>query len=298
MPGAKSIGFNQGDVRENLAYYLLSCIGLALPVLRQVDIGTDFICNISHGEGNLLIFEYPFTIQIKSTGEMISYGGFDKKGHWKKYEIDWLFKQKLPFFIGIIDPENNKLSIYTTSSMWFAYCNHSNSTKISLNYRLNSDENHDVGRPTINPLELDENVKETHGDGNECVVDIGIPICVLDVNNVKDSLTLFNLKNALREYIDLEQKNITLRRLHVPYFRWNLNSSDSITGWITEPLLSKFDPTDTLSEIAPIILTLIAYYQGKGMDTQLKYFKQFINLLPHGHLPAEIYRLMNTLNDD
>ena len=39
--------FRQGDRSEYLALYMLSALGLAVPVPRQEDVGIDFHCNTS-----------------------------------------------------------------------------------------------------------------------------------------------------------------------------------------------------------------------------------------------------------
>lgn len=126
MPGGRPKNTSNGDRAEYLAQYLLSFIGLPLPVLRQLDIGIDFVCNISKEENNILTFSHPFNVQLKvlneitgETSSSIKYGGFNKKGEAKTYEIDWLFSQGMPLFIGILDSKNRTILLYSISSIWF-----------------------------------------------------------------------------------------------------------------------------------------------------------------------------------
>src|SRR5690554_1843015 len=97
MPGGRPKNIAHGDRAEYLAHYLLSLIGLPTPVPRQSDLGIDFYSNIAvkeYGDGKIVSYAHPFGIQIKKKSKIgdnkIEYGGNNKSGEPKEYEIEWL----------------------------------------------------------------------------------------------------------------------------------------------------------------------------------------------------------------
>lgn len=224
MTNAVSKNLNVGAQGEYLAQYLLSSIGLPLPVLRQVDIGIDFYCNVSTDSKNLYTFSHPFSVQIKKLNdqdelsESISYGGFSKSGRWKNYEIEWLFNPGVPFYIGIVDINKRSLLLYATSAIWFVYHQHNTPTCVTLLPRIYSHNTDKVHSPKQEKLDCSDMVGEC-GDGFEYFVDIGHPILQLDINNIDDVDYINSQKEILRNYIDsVDQRNITQRVLGTPFF--------------------------------------------------------------------------------
>jgi hypothetical protein len=119
MPGLRLNSFRQGDRSEYLAQYILSSLGIAIRVPREEDIGIDFYCSLANLKEGDLTFSSPFTVQIKSNSENVSYGGVDKKNVWKEHEIDWLFDQELPFLIGIADKEKHNIKLFITINILY-----------------------------------------------------------------------------------------------------------------------------------------------------------------------------------
>lgn len=121
MPGSLWYPFRQGDRSEYLALYILSALGIVVPVPRQEDIGADFYCSLAESRGSRLTFHSPCLVQTKSRSiKEITYGGIDEKRRWKHEEVDWLFNQELPLLIGIVDKEKLLLDLYATSNIWGA----------------------------------------------------------------------------------------------------------------------------------------------------------------------------------
>ena len=122
MAGTINNNLRGGTQSEYLAQYLLSALGLVIPVPYQEDEGKDFYCSLANQEKGNMTFDYPYMIQIKSLPQndsdtyLITYGELNKKNKWKNYEIDWLFNQQLPLFIGIVDKEeySGVVSVYAS----------------------------------------------------------------------------------------------------------------------------------------------------------------------------------------
>jgi hypothetical protein len=283
MAGGKDKNIYEGDKGEYLAQYLLSFIGLPLPVLRQVDIGIDFYCNISDDSQKLLTFSHPFSIQIKKLNEkddrlsqQISYGGITKKKKWKRYEIDWLFNPGVPFFIGLVDSKRRNLLIYSTSATWFSYHGQSVPTKIILEPRIYSDSNDLVHGPKTKEIESLKG-ETIYGDGKEHIVDLGDPIIEIDINAIEDKEKISHLKNALRKFIDnIEQRNIIQRKLRSSFFWWNKDMKNGQWAWHVNPYSPNFDYQKCLEELVPIITPLALQYKQTN-DTEK--FNQIIGVL-------------------
>jgi hypothetical protein len=276
MPGSRPLNPTQGDRGEYLAQYLLSYIGLPLPVLRQLDIGIDFICNISKEEFNLLTFSHPFSIQIKKLNEQtnslsnpISFGGIKKNGKWKKYEIEWLFNPGIPFYIGILDLNKPALFLYSTSAIWFAFHSVKMPTEIILEPRIYSDNNAEVHSPQISKYS-NFNLIQSESDGNTHTIDLGQPVVTLDIDNVRDPEYITKQKEILQNLINrIDMRNIVQKNLESSFFWWNkFQNSDNI-AWSTNPWSPNFNQNKLKEELIPILVPLALYCKDKGIQSTL-----------------------------
>ena len=208
----------------------------------------------------------------------ISYGGLNKEKKWKDYEKEWLFKQQLPLFIGLIDKEKNSLRIYSSSTLWFLYHDRPNCSKINLSCRLDTSDNK-VSSPTQIKI---KNWPKDSGDGIEYFVDLGNPVAVIDVNSIwdKDSEEFKKVKQVLRLTIHLEQKNILYRNLGIPYFNWLLDINNNSVG-TNYPSLQI--GSQLSRDFSNILFTAVIAYRSSGDDEKLNHLKELIRLLPRDH---------------
>lgn len=283
MPGGINSNFYGGAQGEYLAQYLLSIIGSAVAVPRQIDDGKDFHCSVGREEGPMLHFDYPFMIQIKTVSDSslkttdIIFGTQSEAGTWKKYEIEWLSKQRIPLFFGIISKKENSLKIYSTSTMWFIFHHHSNPSQIKLTCRLDG-STHDVGGAQKKAIEGWPNES---GDGFEHAVDLGPPVMTIDVNSVWDKDYLASQKNVLTSVIEIEQFNILYRKLGIPYFTWLLNIGQNIAGIFYPSAETIQQPSKHLSNI---LFATATQFRANGETEKLHSIKSLIKLLPRDHL--------------
>ncbi len=284
MAGTLNDNLRGGTQSEYLAQYLLSALGLVVPVPYQEDEGKDFYCSVAKQEGGNLTFDYPYIIQIKSTPQndsdtfLVSYGELNKKKEWKKYEKDWLFNQQLPLFIGIVDKRKTTLRIYSSSTIWFLYHDKPNCSKIHLSCRL-IDSSNNIGVPECLAL---ADWPENSGDGFEYFVDLGNPVAILDVNTIweKENDEYKNIKNRLRATIYIEQNNIVYRRLGIPYFNWLLDIKKDFVG-INYPYSQG---GNLLSEhFSNILFAAAIAFRSSNENEKLKHIRELIRLLPREH---------------
>lgn len=133
MPGHLWSPFREGNRSEYLAQYFLSALGVSSPVPRQEDIGIDFYCALAKEDGDRLTFHSPFAVQVGSLdAKSFAYGGMDRKGRWRKEQLDWLFSQELPLFLATVDKETSSFRLYSTSPLWLIRYGNGDVTEVCL----------------------------------------------------------------------------------------------------------------------------------------------------------------------
>lgn len=104
----KVAGFHEGDRSEFLADFVLSTVGLTIPVRRQSDYClVDFIVHPFTEQGrNLEMTGLACNFQIKSNNDPITVKGKERRRCF--------FHTMLPFFIGVVTRADKTLFVYTT----------------------------------------------------------------------------------------------------------------------------------------------------------------------------------------
>lgn len=292
MSGMRYFNFREGDRSEYLANYLLSGLGLVTPVPRQEDIGIDFYCSIADQEKNRLTFGFPYIIQVKSSSiSEITYGSI-KKERWQREDIQWLFRQELPFFIGFVDKSLLKIDIYNTSAFWFIARENPTCSQIVFKPRTNPSEIHDVGRP--NKIKLDNWKDNNISDGYKYEVDLGQPIISLQYSDFDDHEKIKLMKKALRAAIYIEQNNLMYRRLKLPYFNWivrNVTNDNVSMAWIHYGHSSSDLTPALLKNIAPAIISLAVNFKSIGDTDALNSIIPLVNKLPEEGIYQELIEI-------
>jgi hypothetical protein len=285
MPGAMWLPFRKGNRSEYLALYILSALGIVVKVPREEDIGADFYCSLTKIEGNRMSFYAPFLVQVKSESEKeVIYGGPDKKGRWKKEEIEWLFSQELPLLIGLVDKEKLTLGLYSTSNMWSARYLGGNTGQVVLQPNIPDKQGEAVPMPK--PYEMEEWTTDI-GDRKKWEVPLGPPVVFISIDELENEETMEHYRQILQIPLHLEQQNISYRRLRVHFSAWpfkvETNKPSTVYG-----VNYAFNPTPgvntdgQLKSLAPIIATLAFNYKSQKRYTELEKLKKVVQLLPAG----------------
>jgi hypothetical protein len=273
MSGSLQYSYRQGNRSEYLALYILSALGVVVPVPRQEDIGVDFHCTLASREGKSLKFHSPFIVQVKSASHKnVHVGGIDKKGHWRQKAIEWLYGQELPLLIGIADKRKHTLALYSTSNMWESFYTAGRPGQVSL-LPDKTDENNIVPRPTSRQPSAEW--PQGSGDGKIWDIPLGPPIVRVSIDDLEDSEKIAKYISILLERIYLEQQNITYRRLGVHYSKWVAQYTTNEEGF---GILGNFyawnygygaNTPGKIQALTPIVISLANNFKAQNRTEEL-----------------------------
>ena len=289
MAGSLWFSFRQGNRSEYLALYILSALGVVVPVPRQEDVGTDFHCTLASREGKSLKFHAPFLVQVKSRSrKKVVFGGIDKKRRWKQKEIEWLFGQELPLLIGIADKNKLTLALYSTSNIWAAYYTAGNPGQVVL-LPDRIDKDNMVPMPTSSPPSGEWPLGS--GDGRIWNIPLGPPSILVSVDDLEESEKIAVYRGILLETLFLDQQNITYRRLGVHYSNWLLQHTTNeyspglVVGrfyaWNNGP---GANTPGQIQALTPIVISLANNYKAQNRIDELMKLKQIFKLIPETYI--------------
>jgi len=196
MSGRRPRGFRDGDRAEYLVKYVLSTFAQVVSVPRQEDYGVDLLCALTRRDSKSLFVEDTFGVQVKKrakNGIDITYGGHNKQGEWKKYEIEWLlFGPSHPLLIGLVDMRQCRVDLYSTSNMWHVRWMAGCPFKVNLLPDVQLVD----PKPTLDP-----STKSAQGNRGDCKswdVPLGPPIISLSAAEYLDDTTINQIHSTFR----------------------------------------------------------------------------------------------------
>jgi hypothetical protein len=267
----------KGSVAERIADLWLSMIGVCTPVRHEDDYGFDFHCELADlQDGKYVSFHSPFMLQVKSSiNDGILYGE-SKPERWKSESINWLFRNKMPLFIGVVDVKTLQLSLYDTSGLWQVYNeNGAWSSQIQLvsKYHPEGEMRNNIDRVKL------ENWEEGKGDGYRYVVDLGNPVVIFSWSEVENKVMMDLRKAHLTGLIYLEKKNILNRDLGMRVFLEIKANEPGSHTFMTGALVGghpNLVPDKVMSELLPGLVSLTIKLKLDGREDQCKALSQFL----------------------
>jgi hypothetical protein len=301
MSGIRSHNFREGDRSEYLAVYLLSRVGLVTQVPRQEDIGFDLICNVADQESDLLSFNHHYAVTLKSdstpTVELVPpISKKDDRSYTSHYE--WLFRLELPLFLGVVDKESQKISLYSMLPAWFVF-HEIRPDEIGIIEFVpynGGEETRSVGRP------VDQGPDARAAGRKRFTVDLGYPIMVLDPADLRNNELLACKKKSLRKAIELGGHNSQLAKMGTPYHWWfNLtlkggfvagqSNPDGLNGgvaWEVGSFRNVGQLARNMAGLGPGLMASALLFKAQGRLDLLGAIKPALLLLPEGVVPPEI----------
>ena len=280
----------KGSLAERIADLWLSMIGVCTPVRREDDYGVDFHCELGdEHEGNYVSFHSPFILQVKTSLDGGVRYGERQPGKWKHESVAWLFQNKIPFFIGVVDVPTLEFRIYDTTGLWQVY-NHAGNWASQI---LLVARDHPDGEMRDNveraPLEDWEDGK---GDGYRYVVDLGNPVLVFSWGEVENEGKMKLKKGHLTNLIHLEQKNITGRDLGMRVFtevKANARGGHIFTTGMSFAPHPYLNPDRVMEEFYPWMVSLLIKYKDEGREVECAALKEYLRYARPSRLDKMLY---------
>jgi hypothetical protein len=187
MPGVRPWGFRPGDSAELLAECILGCLAFTSRVPRTEDVGHDLLCSIAERDGNLLKAGPFFTVQVKSTRDVVKYSG--------EHELEWIRGQENPFFLAIVDRSALCLEMYSTWNMLNGFLLRGAKCVV-----LQAGGPEDVCGEVVTAV-----------DESEQRIPLGKPILRITAQDVMNPAKAQDYARILRQWVELDRENIVNR---------------------------------------------------------------------------------------
>jgi hypothetical protein len=262
----------EGQRNEAFAEYVLSSIATVVRVPRQADFGFDLLCTLTHYFDKVLYAGRSFGVQVKPHSEKrLTYGGLSKKNgqlEWKGHQIDWLFEQDQPLFIGLVDLKKHTLSLYSTHRMWWVY--------------------NDIGKPGqivlvpdtqptggIGPSWFKRKKLPTLDGGREASNDfsyevpLGEPVVRIDLKRLesKDQQFRSEIEESIKDAVDLNYRNIMNCHGNIPITEERkIWMSDNWKDSFFYHLMNDERKKSLLRSISPAITSLLNNYASEATE--------------------------------
>jgi hypothetical protein len=288
MSGVRSYSFREGDRSEYLAQFLLSGIGLCVSIPRQEDIGLDFSCNIADQEQGILSFGSSFMVSVKSlSGPTIE---LPAKEHRKDQKhIEWLFRQDIPLFLGVVDKNRVSIRLYSLEPLRFLFYEGGlmQCGSLTIRPRFNPEETQDVTRPK----QLDELQFWPRMFHYEA--DLGHPVAIITIESLKDQPTLRKVKDNLRRAVHFARLNLIYSELRIPFFFWfhktKPDASSFDVAWFCRPMPADVElQQKMMALVTPSLTSLAMYYKSVGKLEKLAALRPVLADFPQDAFPNEI----------
>ncbi len=194
MASQRHFDFRGGDLSEELGLVLLKGIAAVAPVPRPEDVGIDAVATLFRLEGDLLVAEDSFYVQLKSSSE--------KSIRYKTAtQVAWLQGLKLPFMIGSVDKATATIALFGTNNLAECLINDA-----YTEYRLYFKK-----PPKNHELRLAK-------------VALGEPVLVWQTTEIGTRELVVKAYSVLKPYFEVEQRNVELRPIRtVENIEWKSN---------------------------------------------------------------------------
>lgn len=214
MPGTMDDNLRRAFLQEELGAYLLRGFCAVATVPRPQDTGIDAIATLLRRETTRqLIAEKSFYVQLKAGSvESVTYD---------RLQLEWFGKLRLPFFIGKVNPQGSKISLFTCHRLAVAMYEWSfDSIEVVLGPSKNTGEWKKESKVNNEPLK------------RKAVVWLGEPVLEWGVGDISVPGFLQQAYELLKPILDIEDSNIHWRPIKfIAHMTWGRKSSPAISHY-------------------------------------------------------------------
>lgn len=279
MPGQQLYSYWEGNRSQLLATHILSSVAAVVPVPREFDFGLDLLCTLTRHEGGALYAGRSSGIQVKSASDpIVKYGGLNKQGAWKKYELDWLYGQDQPIILCIVDLKQWRIRLYSTVRMWYLPFKVQKPGEVQLIPDLEFESvapGLSQNRYKEEPLEMTRD-GGVAGNGASYRVPLGPPIVDIAVNDEESPEHRDLIRRCLNAWIELDYRNVRHFRMGIPYYEewysWETNvpPSPSTRIWHFWASETEKNIREIFDAIGPAIAALLNNFRAQKQGEKLK----------------------------
>jgi hypothetical protein len=175
------------------------------------DFGADFFCQLYLDGGHVpsRSVDAIFALQVKGLTAPLTFGGLDKHGNWRSYELEWLRTLAVPFFLGRVDAADARLDLYSLGTAWRLFWEHGQPFEIDFVTEAFSDATYHRQEPTS------ATTNQTFGDSKTWTVPLGPPFLSLRHGELQRGLSTENALALLRRHVEMEHANLIRFQLGV-----------------------------------------------------------------------------------
>lgn len=258
--GVTARNTRQGFRSEYIAKYIFSAFGTAVDVSSENDIGLDLLCNLTYDQNKLIVYKSSYGIQVKSKGKPFKYSG--------KQATTWLSKLEFPLILVEVDKPNSSLKVYST---W-------NLNRYILGLHSKNEESYPE-HVTFDTAFSDTLVEP---DCSKGIVPVGKPILEFEFKDIDDPVKCNNFYEVLSEWLELENRNYSLRRAGVSstfgYINWETNRKPSeFHVWYKPYFYSPFHTEEIMKLITEIWPALGLYHKASSNNGANEPFRSTYN---------------------
>jgi hypothetical protein len=187
--------------------------------------------------------------------------------------------------LGFVDKDKMQLDLYSTSNMWPVLYVGGEVGEVVLQPGFTKKSDDEVKMPE--PTEVDT-WPEGMKNQKRWTVPLGPPIVTISIDDVENEDRIEELRSILLGPLQMEQDNITYRRLQVHYSKWPHRFSTNSRNRFVYGLFYAANPvlgTNTeaqLRSLAPIIATLAFNFKTQGRMDELDKLKGVAGIMPRG----------------
>lgn len=287
MPGMQWYPFWEGNRSELLATHVLSSVCSVVPVPHQFEFGFDLLCTLTHQVKNALFAGRSFGSQVKAASvPSVLYGGIDDKGHWKAYELEWLYGQDQPHFLVRVDLQGWKVQVYSTTRMWWLKWQVGMPGEVQLLPGVDLEE---FDGHTIQNRYASTDLPPTSdgtpaGNGRSYRVPLGSPIAEVILGGAGGERFRDSLRHCLEAWIDVEYENIRHFRTSIPFViephDWQPSARLPLTSNIWHFSNGTYDQNvrEILGAIGPGITSLMQNLKAQGQGEKVEMVRAIAQL--------------------
>lgn len=184
MPGRQRDVSINGKKNQVTAEQLLTHVASLTLIPREEDYGLDFYCAPRIEENRNASTFGLAGIQVKGMTGDLSFGGIDKEGRWKEYEITWLKTLSFPYLLARVDRAVPAVDLYSFWPVWNLFWLHGDPFKIVCKTLPASPTSYSYQEP------VSEASKDVGGDRQVWSVQLGPPFLRIEHSHLADAAFL------------------------------------------------------------------------------------------------------------